>query len=183
MVFGFDSGAVYGPTRIGRPRRSVPAPRGVTRAAPGRNRRGPGRSVLGGALCACGAAMVPWLFVLARELPKTATAAHWSATWVGLDALEAIGLGTTGLLLRRRDPRAALAASVTATLLLVDAWFDVMTAATGAERATAAAMALGIELPLAALLAVVALRTHRQQMPTGPDDLGPGGDHLGHPGP
>ncbi|GAA4482935.1 hypothetical protein GCM10023191_003740 [Actinoallomurus oryzae] len=110
-------------------------------------------------LIGSGLALIPWLFVLAVGLPASTTAAHWSTAWVGLDGLEALGLITTGVLLNRRDPRRCLAATVTATLLTVDAWFDVTTAAPGADRATAVAMAAGLELPLAILCAVLAVRT------------------------
>ncbi|MES4886630.1 hypothetical protein [Streptomyces sp. NPDC096012] len=109
-------------------------------------------------LVACGLALVPWLYVLATSLPATATAAHWPVAWVGLDALEALGLIATGLLAARGDRRHALAAAATAALLVVDAWFDTTTAAPGGDFATAVAMALGAELPLAALCGRLALR-------------------------
>ncbi|MFJ1560820.1 hypothetical protein [Streptomyces mirabilis] len=112
----------------------------------------------GGLLVACGLALQPWLYVLATGLPATATAAHWPVAWVGLDALEALGLIATGLLAARGDRRHALAAAATATLLAVDAWFDTTTAAPGGDFATAVAMALGAELPLAALCGRLALR-------------------------
>ncbi len=115
---------------------------------------------LGWALTGAGAAMVPWLFVLATELPAHTTAVHWNTVWVGLDSLEALGLASTGLLLRRRDARAGLTAAATATLLAVDAWFDVLTSASGADRAVAIAMAAGAELPMAALCAYLAVRLY-----------------------
>ncbi|MGW1912631.1 hypothetical protein ACWCQS_18385 [Streptomyces sp. NPDC002076] len=110
-------------------------------------------------LVACGLALLPWLYVLATGLPATASAAHWPVAWVGLDALEALGLIATGLLAARGDRRHALAAAATATLLAVDAWFDTTTAAPGGDFATAVAMALGAELPLATLCGRLALRT------------------------
>ncbi|SNX65876.1 hypothetical protein SAMN06272735_7718 [Streptomyces sp. TLI_55] len=110
-------------------------------------------------LVVCGLALLPWLYVLATGLPATATAAHWPLAWVGLDALEALGLIATGLLAARGDRRLALAAAATATLLVVDAWFDTTTAAPGGDFATAVALALGAELPLAALCGRLALRT------------------------
>ncbi|MEV0663814.1 hypothetical protein ACIBI3_21555 [Actinomadura luteofluorescens] len=58
--------------------------------------------------------------MLATGLPATATAAHLPVAWVGLDALEALGLIATGLLAARGDRRHALAAAATATLLAVD---------------------------------------------------------------
>lgn len=121
---------------------------------------GPARGMrrAGWLLVACGLGLLPWLYVLATGLPATATAAHWPLAWVGLDALEALGLIATGLLAARGDRRHALAAAATATLLVVDAWFDTTTAAPGGDFATALAMALGAELPLAALCGRMALR-------------------------
>ncbi|MEU6174613.1 hypothetical protein ABZ832_22205 [Streptantibioticus parmotrematis] len=109
-------------------------------------------------LFACGLALLPWLVVLADGLPGTATAAHWCTAWVGLDALEAVGLIATGVLSVRGHRLHALTAAATATLLVVDAWFDTTTAAPGADLVSAVAMALLAELPLAAACVVLAVR-------------------------
>lgn len=115
--------------------------------------------LLGLGLLGCGAGMVPWLFVLAVTLPATTRAPHWSMAWVGLDSLEAVGLAVTGWLVRRGDPRRCLAATATAMLLVVDAWFDVTTAGSGGALAEAVAMAVGAELPMAVLCAALAYRS------------------------
>ncbi len=122
-----------------------------------RIRRLPGRW-LGLAMLVAGLGMIPWLAGLAVELPDSARAAHWAAVWTGLDSLEAVGLAATGLLLIRRDARYRLTAMATATLLAVDAWFDVLTSAAGADRTIAIAMAAFPELPVSALCVVLALR-------------------------
>ncbi|WP_328326371.1 MULTISPECIES: hypothetical protein [unclassified Streptomyces] len=114
-------------------------------------------------LTGCGAALVPWMFVLAKTLPRTTEVSNWSTAWVGLDALLAIGLGGTGILLRRQDPRASAAAAATGALLLVDAWFDVTTSAPGPELTTAVTLAVCAELPLAAICAVLAARRVAEQ--------------------
>ena len=72
--------------------------------------------------------------------------------------METIGLLATGLLLLRRDHRCCLAATVTGTLIFVDAWFDVTTSAPGLAQLAAIAMAVFIELPVSALCAALALR-------------------------
>jgi hypothetical protein len=100
--------------------------------------------------------MVPWLTYLAIALPARASVTHWSAAWVGLDIMEAVGLAATGWLVRRGDPRRCLAAAATAMLLLADAWFDISTAGSGLTQAVA--MAACAELPMAALCSVVAYR-------------------------
>ncbi|MDJ0379866.1 hypothetical protein [Streptomyces sp. G-G2] len=107
---------------------------------------------------AAGMALVPWIVVLSRTLPHTVEVSHWSTAWIGLDVLLAGGLAGTGLLLRRRDPRAGALAAATAAVLVLDAWFDVTTSAAGDARVTALVLALCAELPLAALCASVALR-------------------------
>ena len=115
--------------------------------------------LMGRALVAAGLVMVPWLVVLATTLPATARAAHWSAAWVGLDAAEACFLFATGLLLIRQDERCSLTAAITATLVLTDAWFDVLTSAPGAGKMTAVVLAACVEVPVAGLCATLAART------------------------
>ncbi|MFC6883996.1 hypothetical protein ACFQHO_07030 [Actinomadura yumaensis] len=129
---------------------------------------GPG--LIGGAM-----ALVPWTVVLAVRLPSTAQVSHWSAAWVGLDLMLAAGLLGTGVLFRRGDARYGLTAAATGALLLMDAWFDVMTATSGGERALASALALGLELPLAAFCTALALNAHRPASAAGdgvPADAG-----------
>jgi len=109
-------------------------------------------------LVAAGLGMLPWLAVLALTLPSTARAAHWPVAWIGLDGMEGAGLLATGVLLRRRDQRCSLTAAVTATLVLVDAWFDVTTSAPGPAEFTAVAMAACIEVPVSALCVTLAVR-------------------------
>ncbi|MCL1871252.1 MAG: hypothetical protein FWF90_12665 [Promicromonosporaceae bacterium] len=104
----------------------------------------------------CGIALVPWMVFLATQLPETAQARHWAAAWIGLDTLEAIGLITTAVLVHRRHPAYRQTAAATATLLFVDAWLDMTTAAPGRELTTAIVLAVAIELPLAAVCAWVA---------------------------
>jgi hypothetical protein len=111
------------------------------------------------ALIAAGLTMIPWLFALAVRLPPSTRAQHWATAWVGLDTMEALGLVTTGVLVRLRDERRCLAAAATATLLLVDAWFDVTTSATGADHLMALLLAVFLEVPIASACAVLALRT------------------------
>ncbi|MDL4815888.1 hypothetical protein [Actinomadura opuntiae] len=103
------------------------------------------------------------MVVLARTLPSTAHVSNWSMAWVGLDAMMAAGLLGTGVLLARRDPRHGLTAAATGALLAMDAWFDVLTSAPGAERTLALALAAGMELPLAGACGILAVRALRPQ--------------------
>ena len=133
--------------------------RPATGAAPGGQHPG-GQQLrwLARALVVAGLGMVPWLVLLAVCLPARTVAYHWSAAWVGLDTMETAGLLITGALLLLRDRRSCLAATVTATLVFTDAWFDVTTSAPGLAQLTAVAMAAFIEVPVSVLCAVLALR-------------------------
>ncbi len=97
-----------------------------------------------------GTALLPWMVYLAISLPARPRAWHWPAAWVGLDAMEAAGLLTTGLLFLRQDIRSCLTALATAGLLAADAWFDVTTAPPGRDELTSLLLALIAELPGAA---------------------------------
>ncbi|MER7788121.1 hypothetical protein [Streptomyces sp. NPDC097640] len=145
-------------------------------ARPARNARAPWAAratrttrAVESVLLVSGAALVPWLVVLTTTLPPTAQVGRWNVAWAGLDALEALGLVATGLLRRRGDGRHRLTAAATCALLVVDAWFDTVTAAPGAELATALAMAVCAELPLAVVCAALALKTDRRTGPANTD--------------
>ncbi|MBD0689914.1 hypothetical protein BG452_06855 [Streptomyces sp. CBMA123] len=113
------------------------------------------RRLLAGALLAVSALLFAWILVLGSITRGQAEVRNWSTAWVGLDVLQVAGLVATGRLLVRRSRLTALAAAAAATLLLLDAWFDVMTAEGGGAWYTALAMALLVELP--ASLALTAL--------------------------
>jgi hypothetical protein len=130
-------------------------------SAGGAKRSGKATQWLAGGLAGAGLALIPWLLVLARTLPSSAHAWNWSTAWVGLDTLEMLGLLGTGLLMLRRDIRYRLSAAATSALLLVDAWFDIVTSAPGADRLAAVVMAAALELPIAVLCAILATRGHR----------------------
>jgi hypothetical protein len=164
------------PRPLSRPRPRRPLSRtALTRAALSRRGAlGQRERWIGLGFAAGGVMMVPWMFVLARTLPSTTQVSNWSMAWVGLDVLIGAGLLGTGVLLARRDPRHGLPAAATGALLAMDAWFDVLTSAPGAERALAVAMAAGLELPLACACAVLAVRslspTPAPALPTESDD-------------
>ena len=111
----------------------------------------PGLGKLAPLLAAAALFLLPWAFWLARTLPATHTARHWALAWAGFDGGLALALASTAISAIRHSPWLVAAASATGTLLVVDAWFDVLTAAGGGELAVAAAEAVLVELPLAAL--------------------------------
>lgn len=94
--------------------------------------------------------MVPWTIYLAVTLPRRAMAAHYDLSWVGFDIGLILALCWTAWCALRRSGMLAIAATANATLLVVDAWFDVVTSPTRTELLLSLAMALLVELPLAA---------------------------------
>ena len=95
-------------------------------------------------------------------MPRSRTAALRAArllriAWVGLDVLILVALTSTAILAWRRDRRVVLPAVATATLLVADAWMDVAMSR-GTDLVQSLLLALVIEVPLAALSIVVALR-------------------------
>jgi hypothetical protein len=106
--------------------------------------------------------LVPWVAVLGVVLPSTHRSAHWNIAWVGFDVALAFALLAVAVTAWRRSAWLEGAATATATLLFVDAWFDVLTASTGAELVVAVAEAVLVELPLAVLCLVLARRVARR---------------------
>jgi hypothetical protein len=103
-----------------------------------------------------GAATVPWTVHLAMTLPERAEAENYRLAWVGFDIMLIVVLLTTAYVAWRGHRLVGLLATVTATMLLVDAWFDVTTTER-ADRPGAVVSALLIELPLAAACGWIAL--------------------------
>ena len=89
--------------------------------------------------------------MLILTLPRNYSANHWRVAWGGFDMGLGLALATTAIAVARRSPYAEVAAAVTGTLLVCDAWFDVLTVRTGGELLQAGLEALLLELPLAAL--------------------------------
>ena len=84
-------------------------------------------------------------------LPRRYGADHWRVAWGGFDVALALALAATAISVVRRSPFGEIAATVTGTLLVCDAWFDVLTSHGASDVAQAVVEALLIELPLAAL--------------------------------
>jgi hypothetical protein len=119
--------------------------------------RGSPRRLVSGAatvITASAVILLPWIAYLAVTLPPSVSARHWPLVWIGLDSAMAIGLAATGVLAFRRDRRVAFAAASTATVLLMDGWFDVCTASSG-RSLTFALIDMGVEIGEAAACLVL----------------------------
>jgi hypothetical protein len=96
---------------------------------------------------ACGA-LIPWTIYLGYLLPPRYISHHWDVVWTGFDVFEIMLFALTALLAVKRSSWTALSSAMLGTVLLVDGWFDVMTASPGQEQQRALLEALVIELPL-----------------------------------
>ena len=99
---------------------------------------------------AVGIGLLPWAFWLSSSLPPAHHSAHWDVAWSGFDVGLAACFCATAIAAYRRSPDGSGAlAAATGTLLLVDAWFDVILESHGNELGTAIVEAVVFELPAA----------------------------------
>ncbi len=103
-------------------------------------------------LVVCAVGLVPWTILLYFTLPSGYTVRQWRVTWVGFDVLLLLAMSATAFLGWRRHRGVVVAAVATGALLVCDAWFDVSLALGTPAVWWSAALAVFVELPLAAFL-------------------------------
>jgi hypothetical protein len=104
-------------------------------------------------LGAVAAGLVPWTLWLTFSLPSRHTTEHYDLAWVGFDVALAAAFAVTAAAAIRGAGWLEASAAITGTLLLCDAWFDVVTATGSTEQLEAVLEACLAELPLAAICA------------------------------
>jgi hypothetical protein len=100
--------------------------------------------------------LVPWIVYLGFVLPDRTTDQHYNLAWIGFDVLLLFAMTRTALLAWQGRRQVQLPAAATATLLLVDAWFDVLTSNGGWAITQALVLAFLLELPIAAMAVWIA---------------------------
>ena len=105
--------------------------------------------------------LVPWTLWLTFSLPSRHVTDHYDLAWVGFDVGLAAAFGATAWAAYRASNWLVPFAAVTGTMLLCDAWFDVVTSGGGGERLEAVLEAIFAELPLAALCGVIVYDAER----------------------
>ena len=105
--------------------------------------------------------IVPWIVYLGFALPGRSTAQHYNLAWVGFDVLLLFFLARTAILAWRGRRQVQLPAVATATMLIVDAWFDVLTSSAGWALTQALLSAAFLELPIAAMSIYIARNVDR----------------------
>ena len=71
--------------------------------------------------------LVPWTICLATTLPSHEVAEHWDVAWAGFDVMLAAALLATALSAWHGGRFLQACAACAGTLLVVDAWFDLLT--------------------------------------------------------
>ena len=103
-----------------------------------------------------GVGLIPWTIVLALTLPNRHGTHHYDVAWTGFDLALAGALVATAVGAARHSSWLQGVATAAATLLVSDAWFDVLSSVTNGELALSIALAVFVELPVAAACLFVA---------------------------
>ena len=127
------------------------------------------------------AVLLPWIGVLAVTLPKRQFDLHYRAAWVGFDLLLVFAIIRTAYMAFRIDPRVQLPATATATLLIVDAWFDMTTSGSHRQFFEAFVLAVLIEIPAAVFSIYLARQVNRRVLELAHLEPPPHGAGLRHP--
>lgn len=120
--------------------------------------------------------LIPWICFLGFTLPPQYKSDDWPLVWLGFDVLLLGSLAATAYLVWRQRQLAVVAAIITGTLLICDAWFDMTLAAGARDFGITVLTAVFGELPLAALLFTFTFRMLRMTMRLA-------WAHSGHEGP
>ena len=112
------------------------------------------------------AGLLPWTLYLTYTLPSRHVTSHYDLTWVGFDIGLTIAFAATAWCAVRSSQWLVPAAAVTGTMLVCDAWFDVITSAGASERLEALLEAAFAELPLATICALIVWDAERFRQAT-----------------
>jgi hypothetical protein len=108
---------------------------------------------------AVGFLLLPWTAWLSLSLPSSHASTHWDLAWTGFDVGLAVLFGATAIAAYKRSTWVAAFAASLGTLLVVDAWFDVVLESHSDERRYSILLAFAAELPAAAVCFWIAGRT------------------------
>ena len=95
--------------------------------------------------------LVPWILYLTFTLPSRHVTFHYDTAWIGFDVALLASFTATAWATFRGSHWLVPLAAVSGTMLVCDAWFDIVTSQSGGDMWEAVAEAALAELPLAAL--------------------------------
>jgi len=107
--------------------------------------------------------LVPWTLWLTFTLPSRHITDHYDLAWVGFDIALATAVAATAWAAVQRSQWLVALAAVTGTMLVCDAWFDIVTSHGTGDIVEAALEAVFGELPLAAICGYVVYDVERFQ--------------------
>jgi hypothetical protein len=110
---------------------------------------------------AIGLGLLPWTIWLSASLKAHHETRHWDLAWSGFDSGLALAFLLTAFAAWRRSPWVGALAAATGTLLVTDAWFDIVLESHADELWNAVYLAVFAELPIAVLCFWIAYRTER----------------------
>jgi hypothetical protein len=110
---------------------------------------------------AAGIGLLPWTVWLAESLQPHHETNRWDLAWSGFDSGLALIFVVTAVAAYRRSAWLAPLAATTGTLLIVDAWFDIVLESHADELRNSILLAIFAELPAAAICFWIAYRVER----------------------
>ena len=112
------------------------------------------------------AGLIPWTLYLTFTLPSRQVTEHYDVAWVVFDIALLSAIAATAYLAVRGSEWLVPIAAVTGTMLVCDAWFDVVTSIGGNDWVDAVLEAIFAELPLAAVCALIVYDAERFRQAT-----------------
>ena len=112
------------------------------------------------------AGLVPWTLYLTFTLPSRHVTEHYDVAWVVFDIALLCAIATTAVCAVRGSEWLVPFAAVTGTMLVCDAWFDVVTSIGSNDWVEAVLEAFFAELPLAAVCALIVYDAERFRQAT-----------------
>jgi hypothetical protein len=107
------------------------------------------------------AGLLPWTLWLTFTLPSRHVTEHYDVAWVVFDCALFVAFAATAWCAVKALQWLVPLAAVTGTMLVCDAWFDVMTSIGSGDATEAVLEAVFAELPLALLCAFIVYDVER----------------------
>jgi hypothetical protein len=107
------------------------------------------------------AGLLPWTLWLTFTLPSRHVTEHYDVAWVIFDCALFVAFASTAWCAVKSSQWLVPLAAVTGTMLICDAWFDVVTSIGSGEALEAILEALLAELPLATVCALIVYDAER----------------------
>jgi hypothetical protein len=114
-----------------------------------------------GTFSVVGLGLLPWTLWLSSSLSSHHDTTHWDVAWSGFDTGLALFFLATALAAFKRSPWVGALSAATGTMLVVDAWFDIVLESHADELRQSILLAILAELPSAAFCFWIAIRTER----------------------